>query len=630
MDTLDKSDQENKANAVLRGTLDKLYPGSTALALNPVCAPTPHQHQGKPCEHPGKRPLNKNWVNEARGRLEAGTGRDQYLTKLADHIAQGGNVALVLFDDVLGLDADSPEDFARLQDLAPGAAVQRSGRGGHLFVRLPLGVKITNRTKVEIQGVKIDIRGAGTQVVVAPSVHVSGTQYTWERALPEALGDLPLCPAPLLKELILVAGPTESPAPQPTGDGGVIPEGKRHSALVRFAVACARRGMTAGEIEQSLREINQERCQPPLAEQEIKEIADWAANKANTTGRPSPLYEVIAGRTVRWIRTRRGELVPAELADFAATIIKEEQYDDGLERTLHFHIACALPNGDRLPAATVSAERFESMSWIAPAWGHRAIVAAGSGVRDHLRCAIQHLSGEVAREIVYRHTGWREIDGRHLFLHSGGAIGAQGEVKGIAVSLPAPLTRVLLPPPPCGEHLNEAVKATLRLLAVAPDRIMMPLVGATYRAVLGGPDFSLHIVGRTGVFKTELAALSQSHFGAEFTARELPGSWSSTANAIEGAAFLMKDCILTVDDYAPAGTLYEIQRSNREAERVLRSMGNRAGRSRMRADGSLRPDRPPRACLLSTGEDVPGSQSVRARTVILAVGEGDVQVDALS
>jgi hypothetical protein len=59
------------------------------------------------------------------------------------------------------------------------------------------------------------------------------------------------------------------------------------------------------------------------------------------------------------------------------------------------------------------------------------------------------------------------------------------------------------------------------------------------------------LAGYTGSQKTELSAIDQAHFGAEFNGRNLPGNWSSTSNALEYQAFQAKDAILTVDDFAP-------------------------------------------------------------------------------
>jgi hypothetical protein len=57
---------------------------------------------------------------------------------------------------------------------------------------------------------------------------------------------------------------------------------------------------------------------------------------------------------------------------------------------------------------------------------------------------------------------------------------------------------------------------------------------------------------------------------------------------------------------------------------LLRAQGNRAGRQRMRADGGLRPPKPPRGLVLSTGEDVPRGQSLRARLLALELAPGEL------
>jgi hypothetical protein len=113
-------------------------------------------------------------------------------------------------------------------------------------------------------------------------------------------------------------------------------------------------------------------------------------------------------------------------------------------------------------------------------------------------------------------------------------------------------------------------------------------------------------------------------------ARNLPGSWSSTGNALEALAFAAKDAVLVVDDFAPTGAAGDADRIHREADRILRAQGNASGRLRMRADGSLRAVRAPRGLIVSTGEDVPRGQSLRARLLVVEVGPGDVDWEALT
>ena len=133
-----------------------------------------------------------------------------------------------------------------------------------------------------------------------------------------------------------------------------------------------------------------------------------------------------------------------------------------------------------------------------------------------------------------------------------------------------------------------------------------------------------------GEGKTETVALAQQHWGAGLDARHLPCSWASTGNALEGQAFAAKDAIFVIDDFVAGATVHDQARLHREADRVFRAQGNRSGRARMRADGSLRPAKPPRGLILSTGEDIPRGQSLRSRLLVLEVETGAVTWARLS
>jgi len=104
----------------------------------------------------------------------------------------------------------------------------------------------------------------------------------------------------------------------------------------------------------------------------------------------------------------------------------------------------------------------------------------------------------------------------------------------------------------------------------------------------------------------------------------------STNNALERLAFEAKDCLLVIDDFAPKGSTLDIARLHAAADRVFRGAGNHSGRGRMAADGTLRPDYPPRGLLLASGEDVPSGHSLAARLLVVQVGSGDVGTDALT
>ena len=313
------------------------------------------------------------------------------------------------------------------------------------------------------------------------------------------------------------------------------------------------------------------------------------------------------------------------LTNFTARIVADVSRDDGAEATRAFEIEAHL--GERSATFTVPASHFAGMRWPTEHMGAQAVVYAGHGTADHARTAIQLLSRTQTARTIFTHTGWRKIGDAWIYLHTGGGIGEAGPVAGVEVELPPELSsfRLELPADPI-----PALRASLRVLDLGPDRITVPAYGAIWRALLGGADFSVFVYGLTGTFKTETAALHQQHFGAGFDARHLPTSFTSTANVNEALAFVAKDAVLTVDELHPPASGNEREQMHRDAARLLRSQGNSAGRGRMRADGTLRPSKPPRGLMLATGEELPRGQSVFARLFTVEMRSGDIDVEKLS
>ncbi|HEX3696222.1 MAG TPA: toprim domain-containing protein [Polyangia bacterium] len=328
---------------------------------------------------------------------------------------------------------------------------------------------------------------------------------------------------------------------------------------------------------------------------------------------PGP-YRLIDNQICRVRHDREGNESVQALANFDARIFEEVAYDDGAEVVRAFKVRGRLASGAALTDARVRAAEFGGMNWVASAWGARALVSAGAGARDHLRAAIQILSEPVER-VVYRHTGWRFHEGRWVYLYQGGGVGAEG----LTVELDPPLDRFVLPP--VAEEVRDAVTLSLRLLDAAQPSVAIPLLAATYAAPLAfitSPDFALWMVGPTGSLKSELAALAQRHFGT-FDRKTLPGSWTSTENALEARLFTVKDAVAVIDDYAPNADSRAQQELEKRAQRIIRGIGNRASRGRLRADLSQQPDRPPRGMVICTGEDLPTGHSIQARLVIVEV-----------
>jgi len=371
-------------------------------------------------------------------------------------------------------------------------------------------------------------------------------------------------------------------------------------------------------------------------EQLVAHTAPWQPSAPSTKSNRVPQlaeestrdrYKATLAGIVFLKETKDGDVTEVPIANFSARIVSDLQEDDGVETRRFFEIEAQVHG--RTSRILVPAAQFAAMNWVPEKLGGRAIIYPGFTMKDHARAAIQFLSDRIKQVTVYTHTGWRCHAGEWVYLTASGGLGVAGLRPHIQVKLPDALQGYELPPPE-EETVKAGVWASLSLLDVAPDELMIPLLAAAFRAVLEDVDFGIHVAGPTGTFKTAITALIQQHYGRAMDARHLPGSWSSTANSLEGTAFCAKDAVLVVDDFAPGGSVYDAARLHREADRLLRAQGNRSGRGRMRPDGSLRSPKPPRGLIVSTGEDVPRGESLRARLLVLEVSPGVVDVEKLT
>lgn len=315
------------------------------------------------------------------------------------------------------------------------------------------------------------------------------------------------------------------------------------------------------------------------------------------------------------------------LCNFAAEIVRETRYVDEQSEDVVYTIKGTI-NGKSQRDVVVPAADFASLGWVSKAWGAKAIICEGSNIKDSIRVAIQMMSDDIEEKTIFRATGWHEVDGRMIYLHSGGAITEEGNDPSYEVELPTDLSKYSLVADDVDPQ--EAFDSFTSLLCVAPIRLTGPMLAATVRAAFGPADFGLHTTGRSGSFKSELASLFQSAYGRKMDARELPMSWSSTGNALEALAYRTKDALYTIDDYIPVGSTYDIRAFAKKADQIVRGQGNRSGRQRLFDTSKLQSTMYPRGLLLSTGEDTPPGISLRGRLLISEMEPGDVDTEILT
>lgn len=346
------------------------------------------------------------------------------------------------------------------------------------------------------------------------------------------------------------------------------------------------------------------------------------------------------------------------ITNFSVQIVSETVYTRQQDTHRELEIVATV-RGKSL-TVEVPAEEFERMSWVIPKLGAEAIIYPGYGAKDEARAAIQTLSPNIRQLVGIEKLGWNELNRQHFYVHAGGVIGKdtstrtdscvqnrpaanqqqekglrlnQGEgtisrvevnTLGIRMRIPKALSRYRFEEPSSGNQLTQDIRESMKLLTLAPLRISVPVYCAIWCALSGDVDFSIHLYGSTGCFKTEYAALATQHFGAGLDARNLPANWSSTSNYIRALSAYAGNVVLPVDDFVPTGSQYDIEKSNRAAEDVFRSQGNSAGRGRCYRDGTPQETEQPKCMMFSTGEVRPSGHSLTSRVLTLEINPGDI------
>ena len=322
------------------------------------------------------------------------------------------------------------------------------------------------------------------------------------------------------------------------------------------------------------------------------------------------------------------------LANFSARITHELTRDNGQDLPeVEYTITGRLANGTPLTPITIPAEQFSGMDWIAKYWGARLISYLPKGKASLLARAIQELSLEdLSQERVYTHSGIRQIDGRYGYLSAAGFLTADGLDESIRVDLGGNnLRHYRLAPPPEGEALNTAVRASLNFLNLGPRHVTAPLWAAMYAAPLNEilPLYTvLWVYGVTQSGKSTITHLALTHFGTGFiTGRQYhaPDNWESTLTALEHSMFTVKDAPLVIDDYAPQfASAQDAREMGRKAQKLIRSVGNRAARGRSTANLTQQVTRIPRGLVIVTAElPLPGESTV-GRMLYVPIERGEV------
>jgi Bifunctional DNA primase/polymerase, N-terminal/AAA domain/Primase C terminal 1 (PriCT-1) len=216
-----------------------------------------------------KVPLVKNWPNAATTDIAQ---LEEWTTRFP---ACNWGVATGPASGVFIMDVDGNPGRASLKAYQqqgfelPDTLTVVTGNGRHLYFQWAPGASIRNSAGQLAAG--LDIRVDRGCAVIPPSIHSNGRQYSYL----DANAPIAEAPAWLIAKLTGSLPVAKVVTLQPAR---AIPEGKRNSTLTSLAGAMRRKGISPAAIEAAMLAENQQRCNPPLPEDEVRGIAKSAGN----------------------------------------------------------------------------------------------------------------------------------------------------------------------------------------------------------------------------------------------------------------------------------------------------------------------------------------------------------------
>jgi hypothetical protein len=261
-------DAEN--NAVIKAWLPYI---EKQLHVFPVHGITPARRctcGDATCLSPGKHPCINDWEKAATF--------DPAVIKRWLRRFPTCNIGWALGRDGCGAPDVDPrhggdESFARLEQKLGciDTARQKTGGGGeHHIVRIPPGVSLQSKTRAfgpDYPGV--DFKTEGGYIVVAPSLHASGSRYAWDPGSP---GDIQTLPDAWLEALLAQQNNKVGKAIRGVDTAERVPLGQRRESLKSYAGRLRHNGTNADAIYDALLAVATRQCDPPYTTPD--ELAD--------------------------------------------------------------------------------------------------------------------------------------------------------------------------------------------------------------------------------------------------------------------------------------------------------------------------------------------------------------------
>ncbi len=259
------------------------------------------------------------------------------------------------------------------------------------------------------------------------------------------------------------------------------------------------------------------------------------------------------------------------------------------------------------------------------------------GAKAHYSEAMQIQCENAPRSTVYQHTGFHEIDGKRVFLNGKHSVTAEGLTELYNVSCEGALANYGFT---AEKHEKRFETLLSKLPAVAPKSLIYSGLGLAFLTPLNEllrkegiePQFILYFTGKTGTRKTTLAKLFLNFFGTFDNGTASPAGFRDTPNAVEKVFALCDSTLVLLDDRIPSTTPKIRAQMESMEQSVARQIGDRSGRARMNADGSLKATYRPKCNLIITAEESFSNvgESAIARALSVELRPGDVDLNVLT
>ena len=270
-------------------------------------------------------------------------------------------------------------------------------------------------------------------------------------------------------------------------------------------------------------------------------------------------------------------------------------------------------------------------------FGAACRIYLGKGYKSRYSEAMQIQCENAPRSTLYQRTGYAVIDGQRVFLNGENSVTAEGLTNKYNVAFNGQLSNYRF----TAEKHESRFDTLLKLLpSTAPQKLIYAGLGLSFLTPLNAllrdegiePCFILYFTGKTGTRKTTMAKLFLNFFGSFDNGTAPPAGFRDTPNAVEKKFALTDSTLVLLDDRIPSTTPKVKAQMETMEQSVARQIGDRSGRARMNADGSLKPTYRPNCNLIITAEESFSNvgESAIARSISVELKPGDIELAALT